>query len=365
MPKKAASSKKKKNRSGTPAKPKKEYVVRHREAAPIEDTSPMANDSLEPSGLIPMDVADGRPFEVRWVRQSQETYAYYQQRVLYDCLLAQRLGARDLCNTIAVAVERGDYQKLRVMRNAGIKLGFAMTALNDFGCSSVNFAVVTQNKPMLAFMHECGADLSMACLGPPNQEEYLTPFILARVQGWDSIAVLIGDMMGSRPGPQECFVAVQQAMIQDRAGAAVDPAELVGPGEGIPPGAMSAADVTVALGWRPDPHQPPASLRFAASVNDAPAIPIIPIDHETGERTHEDGTPLTRPSFLPPSGAPIARLEDSELPDGVTTESVVPKPPDPDSLVAELVKCQAAERILADMPSFEDVLEDERRQVTD
>ena len=94
-------------------------------------------------------------------------------------------------------------------------------------------------------------------------------------------------------------------------------------------------------------------------------IPIITIDHETGERTHEDGTPLTRPSFLPPSGAPIARLEDSELPDGVTTESVVPKPPDPDSLVAELVKCQAAERILADMPSFEDVLEDERRQVTD
>ena len=81
---------------------------------------------------------------------------------------------------------------------------------------------------------------------------------------------------------------------------------------------------------------------------------------------HEDGTPLTFPSKLPASGAPIAKLKDSELPEGVTQESVVPRLVDePDSLVTELVKCQVAERMLAEMPSFDDVLKEEKMLTAD
>ena len=40
-----------------------------------------------------------------------------------------------------------------------------VSLFQDYGCSNVNFAVVTQNKPLLVFMAESGADLSMACAG--------------------------------------------------------------------------------------------------------------------------------------------------------------------------------------------------------
>ena len=69
-------------------------------------------------------------------------------------------------NQMTEATEKGDYKKLRVFRDTmGINLGFMFSAINDYGCSNVNFAVVTQNKPLLVFMAESGADLSMACAG--------------------------------------------------------------------------------------------------------------------------------------------------------------------------------------------------------
>jgi hypothetical protein len=384
MPKKGGSSKKK-NRGGGGGGRKKAAANTQTNAAAAgvhfrQDKQRSApgglteNDLLDPYGLVPRDVAGGRPFDIRWLRQNQETYAIYQKRILYDSPLAQRLGARDLCSIIAVAVERGDYKKLRVMQRGGIRMGFALTALNDYGCSSVNFAVATQNKPMLAFMHECGADMSMACSGPPNQKEYITPYIFAMIHGWTSIAAMIAGMIESRPCQQQCLATVQLS-IEDRSDhvAADTPGTADGAtlttsaaAEAVPPGEMSTADAMVALGWAPQPSKAPASLRFAASSDDAPAIPIVTVDKETGERLHEDGTPLTFPSKLPASGAPIAKLKDSELPEGVTQESVVPRLVDePDSLVTELVKCQVAERMLAEMPSFDDVLKEEKMLTAD
>jgi hypothetical protein len=124
---------------------------------------------------------------------------------------------------------------------------------------------------------------------------------------------------------------------------------------------MSAEDTTIALGWEPTTEDKPSSLRFAASPEDAPAIPVVTVNMDTGERTHEDGSSLSGPAFLPASGAPIAEIKEEELPEGVSKDAIVPKPTeDPDPLVNELVKCQAAERLMAEMPSFEQVLEDER-----
>jgi hypothetical protein len=58
--------------------------------------------------------------------------------------------------------------------------------------------VVSQNKPLLVFMAECGADLSMACMGPP-QEHFMTPVQMALVQGFNSVATLLDDLIREQP----------------------------------------------------------------------------------------------------------------------------------------------------------------------
>ena len=58
-------------------------------------------------------------------------------------------------------------------------------------------AVSTQNKPLLAFMAECGADLSLACTGPPSSVEFITPAIIAKLQGWHSMSGLIDDLIAA------------------------------------------------------------------------------------------------------------------------------------------------------------------------
>jgi hypothetical protein len=376
MPKKGRGGSKKKNKGtkknwerggagGTAAVPGGARI-QHRPPPKLSKGQPTENDFLDSSGVerSVIDQVTGQPVPVRWLRQNRQTLAVYLREML-DSALAQRLGGYNLCQTINVAVESGDYKKLRVMKNAGVKLGFAMTALNDHGCNLVNFAMVTQNKPLLTFMHECGADLSLACQGPPARTQYITPFMVASVEGWHSLGTLIRELIASRPHPHQCLTLARGEAIEDRPAAATttSAADLAAAaaGEGVPLGEMSAEDTTIALGWEPTTEDKPSSLRFAASPEDAPAIPVVTVNMDTGERTHEDGSSLSGPAFLPASGAPIAEIKEEELPEGVSKDAIVPKPTeDPDPLVNELVKCQAAERLMAEMPSFEQVLEDER-----
>lgn len=83
--------------------------------------------------------------------------------------MVQRIGVQKLYGDVSVAVEQGDFKKLRVLRdNLGVNLGFFFSGLNDYGCSNINLAVVSQNKPLICFMAESGADLSLACLVSPR-----------------------------------------------------------------------------------------------------------------------------------------------------------------------------------------------------
>ena len=83
--------------------------------------------------------------------------------------MVQRIGVQKLHGDVSVAVEQGDLKKLRVLRDKlGVNLGFFFSCLNDYGCSNINFAVVSQNKPLICFMAESGADLSLACLVSPR-----------------------------------------------------------------------------------------------------------------------------------------------------------------------------------------------------
>jgi hypothetical protein len=86
-------------------------------------------------------------------------------QVAAECAVVQRVGVQKLYGDVSVAVEQGDFKKLRLLRdNLGVNLGFFFSCLNDYGCSNINLAVVSQNKPLLCFMAESGADLSLACL---------------------------------------------------------------------------------------------------------------------------------------------------------------------------------------------------------
>lgn len=243
-----------------------------------------------------------------WTPANHDAY----MELVKGCSVADHLGLEKLYVQISLAVEQGDYKKLRFLRGLGVDLAFPFTVINEFGYSNINFALMTSNMPLLVFMAENGAELRYACSGPPGSDEFATPLEVA-----------------ARLGPSMVpFAALIAALIEQQ---------------------QAARDIgrPLAIGDRGYDHVRMAFLP-KGSVETEP-LKVITIG-PNGQRTHEDGSSKTLPA--PPwSGAPIAD-------DDRTAEA---KARGADPLVKELLRCQEADAVLEDAPSFDAVLAEEKR----
>jgi hypothetical protein len=103
---------------------------------PPEERGPPENDKLPTTGVVEAEPEGGRFHRTGFIRINTATAKVYGEQVVPDCMVAQRLGIRKLYSDLSVAVEKGDFKKMRLYRdNLGVNLGFLFTCLNDFGCS--------------------------------------------------------------------------------------------------------------------------------------------------------------------------------------------------------------------------------------
>ena len=95
---------------------KQRTIIKHNEAAEGWDESPPENDKLPSTGVIEADPLAGRFHATGFIRLNTATAEVYGQQVMAECAVAQRLGIRKLYSDVSVAVERGNFKKLRLYR---------------------------------------------------------------------------------------------------------------------------------------------------------------------------------------------------------------------------------------------------------
>ena len=257
---------------------------------------------------------------MRWTPANHDAY----MALVRGCSVADHLGLEKLYSQISVAVEKGDYAKLRFFHSIGIDLAYPLTVLNEYGFSNVNFALATANMPLLVFMAENGAELRYACLGPATNgsdatwgpQRFTTPLEVAEAAGWAPWVGLITALIR------------QQQVTRDL---------------GRP----------LAIGDRGYDV-----LRMAFLPEKTPGVPepaiitVVKEDDGTMRRAHEDGSSTDLPA--PPwSGAPLA--DDNR--------SAEEKAKGADPLVKELLRCREADAAIAESLTFDEVLAEEKRAV--
>jgi hypothetical protein len=269
-----------------------------------------------------------------------------------------------LLSRVAHLFEAGEYKTLRRYHTT-VDVGFLATVIGDYGgCSSVNFATVTQNKPMLAFLHEVvGADLRFYARGFPGFPAFATADEVCVENSFLSCAEIIrmfNDEREEEEKEEERNAVGSEGSVDGRRQVAHSPSKSKKKANANP-------------------------LRFANMAGDA-VVPVLTLN-QRGEVAHEDGSSLSRPAPAW-SGAPLAPLPN--LPDD--GKPIYPHGNDPNGNAAvrgavgggrkitaaeagrrgvmvrgctdeteervnELVKCRQAEAILDDKDAFPDSFE--------